>query len=168
MIQEPRILAVTVRDESLYAVSKAGHLLPLYYYGPLLDPRDAVPAADLKVPEAWTQNVPFIEDWEPYARVFVRGYVPVPALSADVLPDDIEAHFTTQPRPDGSERPWTQAVYGGYPLYIFGSGEAPDPAGLEERDNPTLMFRQARRGMKYGPIAGVEGGVKVPPVDLGP
>ncbi|MFC4638776.1 hypothetical protein [Deinococcus hohokamensis] len=168
MIQEPRILAVTVRDKYLYAVSKAGHLLPLYYYGPLLDPRDAAPADGLRQPETWTQNVPFIEDWEAYARVFVKEYVPVPELSADVLPDDIEVHFSAQPRPEGSERPWAQAVYGGYPLYIFGSGEEPDPAGLEERDNPTLMFRQARRGMKHGPITGVDGGVGIPPTDLGP
>ena len=161
----PHIIAVTVRDGYLYAVSKAGQLLALYFYSPLLNSNDGFGRSLTAAP---VEKVPFVDHWPLYTKGFVEGYMPVPTLEKDVLPDDIEDYFGRQPRPDSPGRPWDQAVFGGYPLYIFGDGTTPDPTGSEVGDAPTSLFQQVRASFKHGPIPLVKDGPTMPPVYVGP
>lgn len=153
----PDILAVTVHDTYLYAVSKSGYLLPLYYYGP----------ADVE-PGQKVQDTPFVDDWPDYARDFVLSYYPLPELSNEKLPDDIEQKFEAQQREQSHLRPWAQAVYGGYPVYIYGDGSSADPATLgDPKASIKHLFRRVPQDLSGGPITGT-GGVTRPPAELGP
>ncbi|SMB79173.1 hypothetical protein [Deinococcus hopiensis] len=156
----PKIIAVTTLDGYLYAVSKAGYLLPLYFYGPILSHLDGG-----TTPPVF--DVPFVDGWPPYTQPFAEGYVPVPKLNNKVLPDDIETFFTEQERSQ-SKRNWQQLVFGGYPLYIFGNGEQPDPVGSDVREHPTALFRQVKVDFRHGPITGVKDGPTMPPAYVGP
>jgi hypothetical protein len=123
-----RFLALTTHEGALYGVSKAGHLTPLYVYGPLADAY-AAPAP---------YRIAFAPDWPDYARNFVLEYLPFPELSADQIPDDLEAKITVQERTGDRKRPWTQTQYNGWPLY-FARNEA---QGQRAGSQP-LMFLPA-------------------------
>lgn len=101
-------LALTTHRGALYGVSKAGQLTPLYVYSPLADAYAA--------PTPY--RIDFAPDWPDYARNFVLEYLPFPELTADQLPDDLEAKITVQQRPGDRKRPWSQTQYNGWPLYF--------------------------------------------------
>lgn len=160
-MNQPSVTAVAVESDLLYAVSHSGHLLPLYVYGPLTTA--GAPA-----------DVPFLGEWPPYASGYAAHYVPVPALDPAAIPDSLEDAFWSQPRPAG-ERGWVQAVYQGYPLYLWGDGTGPDPAGVLPPPGDTAMFVRASTALRGGPVARPEaggaragGGVGTPPESLGP
>lgn len=111
-------------------------------------------------------DVPFLDEWPPYASGYAAHYLPVPALDPAAIPDALEGGFWSQPRPAG-ERDWAQAVYQGYPLYLWGDGTAPDPAGLLAPPGEA-MFARASAALRGGTVARPRGGVGQPPESIGP
>lgn len=118
-----QFLALTTHAGALYGVSKAGQLLALYVYGPLAQAYAAEPR----------YGIDFAPKWPRYARNFVLEYLPFPELDSEQLPDDLEPKISVQQRCGGDgqpcdrQRPWTQTVYNGWPLY-FALGGPHDPA----------------------------------------
>lgn len=159
---EIRAIAVVKQDgkEYLYAVSTAGKLLPLYVYGPLVNPVTR------------PGDVPFLDAWPDYSRDYAKDYYPVPELREEQLPKDIRDDFWGQVREDPS-RPWDQAVYGkggqtkgGYPLYIYGDGTKDDPATGTVPPDKAHMFQRATTDLTGGPIGQVT--IDSPPSGCGP
>lgn len=120
-----KFLALTTHEGSLYGVSKAGQLTPLYVYGPLADAYAA--------PTPY--RIEFAPDWPDYARNFVLEYLPFPELTAAQIPDDLEPKTGVQERTGDRKRPWKQTIYNGWPLYFVRDGTQPQRAATHP-----LMF----------------------------
>lgn len=144
MSHMPEILAVTTLNDYLYVVTRAGHLLPVYRYGPLTP--------------STTGNVPWAERWPEYNRSAVDTYQPVPELDPAYTPDPLEAYFKVQPRPGSHRCPWPQAVYRGWPLYLLGDGTQPSPDPTAVHDADGALFRMVRVDIEPGPITGEPAG----------
>lgn len=65
------------------------------------------------------QHVPFALQWPEHLKLFVYTYAPVPVLSPDHLPPKLQSCFSSQARDGGGLRPWDQATYQGWPLYVY-------------------------------------------------
>jgi len=144
MSHMPEILAVTTLNEYLYVVTRAGHLLPVYRYGPLTP--------------STTGNVPWAESWPEYNRSAVDTYQPVPQLDPAYTPDHLETYFGVQPRPGSHRCPWPQAVYRGWPLYLLGDGTRPSPDPTAVHDAEGALFRMVRVDIEQGPVTGETAG----------
>ncbi|MVN86986.1 hypothetical protein GO986_09430 [Deinococcus sp. HMF7620] len=128
--QPLKFLALTTFDGRLYAVSHAGEPLALYVFAPLAQAYGG------------QYEVPFAPSWPQYNQDFVLQYVPMPVLSPDQLPDDLEKHITSQAREGDPVRPWEQMLYQGWPLYYV-----PGIPASGASDVQPAMFQPARVGM---------------------
>jgi hypothetical protein len=114
MRQLPRLPAV-LRLELEGGGSAAGRLLaatadgplPLYHFAPLQ-------AAVLS-----GERIPFAAHWPEYLRLFVYAYLPLSCLKPAQLPPDWPHDFGRRGRDSGGLRPWDQATYRDWPLYLY-------------------------------------------------
>ncbi|WP_135230354.1 hypothetical protein [Deinococcus fonticola] len=157
--QMPSLLAVAVYRNHLYTVSAFGILLPLYYYGPL---RQLPP----------TEDVPFADQWAGYIQGYITSFYPTPRFAQAQLPHTINRDFHWQSRAGAGSRTWEQAVYRGWPLYIYGDGTQPDPdyEHFEANDDERHLFRRMPADIPFGPVKGEESPdlPTIPPASLGP
>ncbi len=64
-------------------------------------------------------RVSFAAHWPEYLKLFAYSYVPLTPLKATQLPVYSPQDFGVRVRDGGGLRPWAQATYWDWPLYIF-------------------------------------------------
>lgn len=129
----PRIIRIFADGDFLYAETAKVKKLPLYVFSEYL----ADPAA----------KPPYSDDWPSYIKGYAESYLPVLGDPKPVIDTNLDANeFYFATRPERLHRSWRQLLYRGYPLYIFGDGQHPDPraevsgASIEGHS----AFKQAR------------------------
>lgn len=145
-------LAITVFENRLYAITKAGVPLALYVYAPLAQAY------------AGRYEVPFAPSWPQYAQGLPLQYSPMPVLPPEQLPDMLEGDISQQSREGDHTRPWEQLTYRYWPLYYV-AGEQPSASS----DAQPTMFTPATVDMT--PPSGVsepDDGEGWPPTCWGP
>ena len=136
----PELLGIAPSGPYLHGLTPRGPLM-LYRFAPLQ-------AAILT-----GQTVPFAAHWPEYLKLFVYAYAPVPTLSPAGLPPGLEARFGTRPRDQGGLRPWDQATYQGWPLYVC----TLDQPGRRTVGEVTAMFEAVSIDLLPLPEPGSEG-----------
>ena len=101
------------QEDTLTAITVDGPV-PLYRFVPL----QAAVLSGL--------HVPFAAHWPEHLRLFVYAYMPLPALKVDQLPPAWAQDFGVHVRDRTGLRPWNQATYRCWPLYLY----AVDPPNL--------------------------------------
>lgn len=69
--------------------------------------------------------VPWVDQWPPYVRAWVGQYAPLPQASSEA--PALQRGLKTQGRP-GAYDPIDQALYQGWPLYLFAQDSPGVPA----------------------------------------
>lgn len=104
----PHISGLSIREGLLYLEVPAGSMA-LYYFVPL------------RLSRVCGQSVPFAAQWPEHLKPFVYDYSPLPTLPQwviETLPPELQADFASQSRDASGLRPWDQATFRGWPLYI--------------------------------------------------
>lgn len=120
--QLPPVVGVGVEGERLMALTSGG-ALGLYRYAPL----QAALLSGL--------SVPFAARWPEHLKLFVYAYVPLPAQAASPLASGLD-ELGVHTRDLGGLRPWDQATYRGWPLYLW----VPDHPGTPPGGQVTHLF----------------------------
>jgi len=105
----PSILKVEMHEGQLYGVPADGltdNRVPIYRFAAL---QAAIHSG---------QGVPYASHWPEHLKLFIYSYSPLPVLSSTQLPSDLEFEFAGRPRPAEGLRPWRQATFRGWPLYV--------------------------------------------------
>lgn len=78
------------------------------------------------------QTVPFASHWPEHLKPFVYGYTPLPCPPPGAsIGEALRLHLGQRVRPRSGLRPWDQATYRGWPLYLFAGDRPGTPAGGE-------------------------------------
>lgn len=110
----PELVRIEDAGGQLYGIDEHGWW-PLYRYAPLQ-------AAVLS-----GQDVPYAHLWPEHLKLFIYKYLPVPALAPEQVPPALVERFGAVTRSPGGLRPWIQATYKGWPLYLYDQDEAGSP-----------------------------------------
>ncbi|GGS33801.1 hypothetical protein [Deinococcus knuensis] len=129
---------LSVRGEQLHVTTPRGPL-PLYRFTPL---QAAVLCGE---------RVPYAAEWPEHMKLFLYRYQPLPTLTGATGPH--AAHLGAQPRDPHGLRPWDQATYGGWPLYLFLHDQPGAPATGEVTD----LFEVVLVGQPALPLSGARG-----------
>ena len=107
--QAPTIVKVEMHEGRLYGVAAgtpSGNRVPIYRFAAL---QAAIHSG---------QGVPYASHWPEHLKLFIYSYSPLPVLSSKQLPYGLEPEFAERPRPEMGLRPWRQATFRGWPLYV--------------------------------------------------
>jgi len=111
----PALISIEEASGQLFGTDAHGWW-PLYRYTPLQ-------AAILS-----GQDVPYAHLWPEHLKLFIYKYLPVPMMAPQQLPPELIEPFGAVTRSGGGLRPWIQATYQGWPLYLYDQDEAGSPA----------------------------------------
>lgn len=157
--KEPVISSITQQNGYLYVQYDSGLSVPVFLYGPAKDAWDNKEALD----------VPFVEDWPTYVMSVPMAYAPLGMIEPGMVSGGLDPNdFKGQVRPPGSIRPWPQAVYRGWPLYVL-SGEQNPKKVHGHQQGHQFTFVQVAANIEEGPISQpIAAGVRTPPISCGP
>lgn len=139
----PQVQTVKAVGGFLVAETADGRKFPVYLYAALLLPRNEAPG-----------DVAFIDDWPDYVEYLAALYLPVPA---SITPGDNlnKTDFSVQSRANGPRgRTWRQAVYKGYPIYIFGDASINLPNDDSSQDSRLIFYPVPVNPSHRGPVVG--------------
>lgn len=141
----PTVLRLELADrgpgESRLQAATADGPLALYHFAPLQ-------AAVLS-----GVRVSFAAHWPEYLKLFVYSYLPLTSLTAAQLPPNSPQDFGTRVRDPGGLRPWDQATYRDWPLYLY----ALDTPGLTPAGEVPHLFERVSLGLLPLPSPGCPG-----------
>lgn len=110
----PAVTGLCIRGTELCGLTNQG-ILPLYRFVPLY------------LALMCGEVVPFASDWPEYLKALLYLYSPLPSQPLTQIPAGLAPDLGKQSRKPSGLRPWEQATFRGWPLYLYLSDQPGKP-----------------------------------------